>query len=158
MLGYEEDVGMKCVYLLVTVAVLCLSAETAFAQQSADFVRAPAIVDGADNFTIDFGFYPIGSFSIGDWVWEDLNKDGIQQVGEEPGIPGVRVELWQDGTMKKSVISESFPNAGRYIFSGLTNGTYEVRIPMDQPALENMTCTTPNAGNDDIDSDGIPTP
>lgn len=36
---------MKCVYLLVTVAVLCLSAETAFAQQSADFVRAPAIVD-----------------------------------------------------------------------------------------------------------------
>lgn len=149
---------MKCVYLLVTVAVLCLSAETAFAQQSADFVRAPAIVDGADNFTIDFGFYPIVTFSIGDWVWEDLNEDGIQQIDEEPGIPGVIVELWQGETMMDSVVSEGFPNAGRYIFAGIINGTYEVRIPMDQPALKDMTCTTPNAGNDDIDSDGVPTP
>ncbi len=152
---------MKRIYLLLAAAVLCLGAETVFAQQLGGAVNATAIVDGADNFTIDFGFYvrPIQTFSIGDWVWEDSNKNGIQDDGEL-GIPGVRVELWQgDEPISTTTTNDSQDRKkGNYIFDGLTNGTYEVKIPMDQPALKDMINTTPNAGADDIDSDGIPAP
>ncbi|MEZ4707418.1 MAG: SdrD B-like domain-containing protein [Caldilineaceae bacterium] len=47
-------------------------------------------VPGDSNFTVDFGFVPV---SIGNYVWHDLNGDGLQDAGE-PGIPGVIVELW----------------------------------------------------------------
>ncbi|MCK1234272.1 MSCRAMM family adhesin SdrC, partial [Streptococcus uberis] len=46
-------------------------------------------VDGSDNPTIDSGFVK-EVHTIGDTVWEDTNKDGIQDAGE-PGIPGVTV-------------------------------------------------------------------
>ncbi|MEM7130357.1 MAG: SdrD B-like domain-containing protein [Chloroflexota bacterium] len=35
--------------------------------------------------------------AIGDWVWHDINNDGIKDANE-PGINGVRVNLYQDGT------------------------------------------------------------
>ena len=33
--------------------------------------------------------------SIGSLVWSDMDADGVADAGE-PGIPGVRVELWKD--------------------------------------------------------------
>ena len=146
---------MRCIYLILAAAVLCLSAETAFAQS---YYGAPAIVNGANNDTIDFGFIPIPKFFIGDWVWYDSNNNGLQDDGEE-GIAGVTVELWQGDAKIDTKITEDIPNKGRYIFPGLSNGEYEVRIPMDQPALEGMINTTPNVPPDDsVDSDGTPTP
>ncbi len=146
---------MKRIYLLLAVAVLCLSWETAIAQS---YVCAPAIVSGDNNETIDFGFIPITKFFIGNWVWNDSNNNGLQD-GEEEGIGNVTVELWQ-GDMKINTTTTEYipPNIGRYIFPGLSNGEYEVRIPIPQPALDGWKNTTPNAGPDDIDSDGIPTP
>ena len=41
----------------------------------------------------DFGYVTDGS--IGNYIWLDLNGDGVQDKGE-PGIPGILVEL-QDG-------------------------------------------------------------
>jgi hypothetical protein len=46
---------------------------------------------GVTNDTADFGYYGAPA-SLGDFVWNDLNGDGIQNVGE-PGIPGVLVTL-----------------------------------------------------------------
>ncbi|PNZ48697.1 SdrD B-like domain-containing protein, partial [Staphylococcus intermedius] len=50
-----------------------------------------------DDLTIDSGFYktepPVPpTHNIGDKVWEDTNKDGIQDA-DEPGIPNVTVTL-----------------------------------------------------------------
>ena len=42
----------------------------------------------APDLTLDMGIYtPV---SVGDFVWDDLNGDGLQGVGE-PGVPGVTV-------------------------------------------------------------------
>ena len=50
---------------------------------------------GEMDLSIDAGFYPLAS--IGDWVWEDLNRDGIQDVGES-GLDGFTVTLFdKDG-------------------------------------------------------------
>jgi serine-aspartate repeat-containing protein C/D/E len=142
---------MRRIYIWVAVAVLCLGGQTAFAQS---YIWAPATVNNSYNDTIDFGF--IGNFFIGDWVWYDSNNNGLQDEGEE-GIPGVVVELWQGDKKIDTKITEDEPNKGRYVFPGLRNGEYVVRIPMPQLALEGMVNTAPNVPPDDsIDSDGMP--
>src|SRR5207249_4353496 len=49
-----------------------------------------ALPSGGSDQTIDFGFYqPV---SIGDFVWNDLNGNGVQDAGEA-GINGVTLTL-----------------------------------------------------------------
>ena len=44
----------------------------------------------ASDLTLDFGFYqPV---TVGDFVWNDLNGNGVQDAGE-PAIPGVTLTL-----------------------------------------------------------------
>ena len=50
-----------------------------------------AVSNGQTNLTGDFGYY-IDPAALGNWVWHDLNNNGIQDAGE-PGIAGVRVAL-----------------------------------------------------------------
>ncbi|NAZ17381.1 hypothetical protein GT020_15105 [Glutamicibacter soli] len=47
--------------------------------------------DGNEDLTLDFGFV-VPRVSVGDYVWVDSNRDGIQDAGE-PGIEGVTLEL-----------------------------------------------------------------
>jgi len=42
--------------------------------------------------TIDFGFNSPCTGTMGDFVWHDLNRNGLQDPGE-PGLNGVRVWL-----------------------------------------------------------------
>ena len=46
-----------------------------------------SVAGGATDETADFGYY-IESSSIGDFVWEDTNGDGIQDVGESGIVAG----------------------------------------------------------------------
>ncbi|MBK9994325.1 MAG: hypothetical protein IPP01_10165 [Saprospiraceae bacterium] len=48
------------------------------------------VTSGSTNQTIDAGLYQPAS--LGNYVWEDLNKNGIQEAGE-PGVNGVAVLL-----------------------------------------------------------------
>lgn len=58
--------------------------------------------------------------SIGNFVWYDIDADGVQDVGE-PGIANVRVSL--------SNGAQTFTDAnGFYLFSGLLDATYDVFI------------------------------
>ncbi|MBT2821182.1 SdrD B-like domain-containing protein, partial [Staphylococcus coagulans] len=111
-------------------------------------------VNNADDLTIDSGFYkkeepPVqkpATYKVGDKVWHDTNKDGIQNVNE-PGISGVTVTLKQpDGTL----ISTKTDKEGNYIFKDLPNGKYE--ISFETP--EGYEATTANVGDDALDSDG----
>ena len=56
---------------------------------------AKGIIDNADNMTVDTGFYETPKYNLGDYVWEDTNKDGIQD-SDEKGIAGVTVTLKDD--------------------------------------------------------------
>ena len=53
------------------------------------------LVAGENDLTSDAGLYQLAS--LGDYVWNDLNADGIQDAGE-PGIDGVTVELYGNST------------------------------------------------------------
>lgn len=116
------------------------------------------------------GFCFAAPIEIGNRVWFDADKDGVQDADEIP-LPGVIVELYdQQGNLIASVVTDS---AGNYYFSSALgkdssfqeyaidaldpNAQYEVRIPLNQPALATYTLTQYDAVPEDMrDSDGIP--
>jgi protocatechuate 3,4-dioxygenase beta subunit len=98
---------------------------------------------GASDLTLDFGFWR-PAVSVGDLVWLDLDRDGIQDA-DEPGIAGVvlRLEVW-DGTgwvravdvFGAEVADETTGEDGRYLFDRLPLGTYRVSVVEPPPGLE----------------------
>jgi hypothetical protein len=93
--------------------------------------------------------------SMGDFIWSDTDGDGVQDAGE-PGIPGVRVWLFDKSGERLVLIGEDITDAtGHYGFSDLCESVYELQVdPATVPA--GFTETTPNAGGDDaLDSDCI---
>ncbi len=74
------------------------------------------------------------SVAIGSQVFSDANANGIQDASE-PGIPGVRVELWRDvdgdaGNGAEVRIGWTITDSrGLYYFSGQLPGVYQVKIP-----------------------------
>lgn len=90
--------------------------------------------------------------ALGDFVWEDLNRDGIQDAGE-PGVPDVTVTLL-DCSNPQNVLGATTTDAnGLYGFDDLQPGCYEVSFT--PPA--NYAVTLRNQGaNDAIDSDADP--
>jgi hypothetical protein len=100
---------------------------------------------------IDAGFYidppPIQRGSIGDFVWEDLNDDGIQDPSE-PGVPGIVVNLFAcDGSPVAATVTDG---SGLYLFDSLLPGDYFVQfIPPDGYEFSPQN----TSDNGDIDSD-----
>ena len=71
-----------------------------------------------DNLTADFGYY-VEPAAVGNFVWNDLNGNGIQDPGEL-GIAGVKVELtitYPDATVV-TVVTVTDSN-GYYSFGNL---------------------------------------
>ena len=103
------------------------------------------LIGGEVNRTIDAGFYKTAS--LGDFVFNDGNNNGIQDV-TEAGVAGVTVQLINpvDG----SVIGTTTTNAnGGYSFSGLTPGDYQVKFT----SPTGYSFSTANIGDDSKDSD-----
>ncbi|MEL6891989.1 MAG: SdrD B-like domain-containing protein, partial [Actinomycetota bacterium] len=103
--------------------------------------------DNRSNQSIDFGFVPAAS--IGDVVFEDLNRNGQQDPGEV-GVPGVTVRLLDESG---SVITSTTTDGnGGYRFTDLEPGTYivEVVAPTDR------VFTARDLGEDATDSDVDP--
>jgi uncharacterized surface anchored protein len=99
----------------------------------------------ASRTDVDFGYYRLGS--IGDFVWNDLNKNGIQDAGE-PGLAGVTVKLTNGATTLTTTTDAS----GKYAFSGLAAGTYTVTV---SGTPIGYVASPSNVGaNDAVDSDG----
>jgi hypothetical protein len=88
---------------------------------------------GEDNLTVDMGILPAaGTNSVGNFVWNDFNADGLQTAGE-PGVAGVTVKLYTNGADGLPgtaddifVATTTTDNAGAYIFVGLPDGNYNV--------------------------------
>ena len=87
---------------------------------------------------------------LGDFVWEDLNENGIQDAGE-PGLEGVSVTLSGSDVDGNAVLLTTSTNAvGAYVFDGLTAGMYELSfsdLPLD------YIFTFQNVGDISLDSD-----
>ena len=94
-----------------------------------------------------------GTSSIGDFVWDDVNTNGIQDDGE-PGMPDVHVELVRMVSKYEFERANTTTDAdGRYLFENLTNGTYFVQFTLPEGA----NVTELDAGDDDArDSDIYP--
>jgi SdrD B-like domain len=117
---------------------------------------SPASVVVASNsidLSIDFGYYAPCAASIGDFVWSDINGDGIQNAGET-GIPFVRV-LLRDAVSNAVLAVDTTDAFGAYLFEGLCQGDYVVEV--DPTTLAPSAVPSPaNLGsNDSVDSDGV---
>ena len=88
--------------------------------------------------------------SIGDFVWEDENRNGVQDAGEQ-GIGGVTVTLGGSATATTTTAPD-----GSYHFNNLTAGTYSVTFATPVSSGNPFVPTTSNAGsNDAVDSDPV---
>jgi hypothetical protein len=91
----------------------------------------------------------INPAKIGDFVWEDLNGNGLQDIGEN-GIEGIEVILSGTNIFGNAVNASSLTDGnGIYMFDGLMPGDYSVQF--DAP--QSYTFTSADQGSDDIDSD-----
>ena len=106
------------------------------------------------DLTIDFGFYSNNSASLGNYVWDDVNQNGLQDDGET-GINGVTVVVLDSlgGVVGSLVTTDDVNgNPGFYQLTGLAPGTYTVQVDSNTvPA--NFVPTVANNGDDANDSD-----
>jgi len=103
---------------------------------------------GENDHSFDFGFQQAAS--LGDFVWWDLDEDGLQDANET-GIEGVTVHLQDpDGNEVASTLTDA---GGHYLFDNLVPGDYTVVF--DKPGND-WNLTQPNQGNDSSDSDADP--
>ncbi|WP_214535816.1 SdrD B-like domain-containing protein [Staphylococcus pseudintermedius] len=111
-----------------------------------------AVISDGNNLTIDQGFYQTETptHNVGDKVWEDLNKDGIQDQNE-PGIANVKVTLKDaDGNVVDTRTTDA---NGNYLFENVKEGDYTIEF--ETP--EGYTPTVTGQGTSDNDSNGTST-
>ena len=99
---------------------------------------------------------------VGDYVWTDLNVNGLQDVGE-PGRDGITVNLYRDvngngipepgGADGAAVGTTVTAGGGNYLFSNLAAGNYFVQF---QPPSGQLFTLRDVGINDNIDSDADP--
>ncbi len=79
---------------------------------------------GGTDLSVDAGLiYKRGS--VGDFVWNDLNLNGIQDV-DEPGLAGILVKLYECGN---NFITQTLTDSlGYYSFIDLLPGSYKIEV------------------------------
>lgn len=110
------------------------------------------------NNDIDAGFYDC--VNIGDYVFYDGNRDGVQQPWE-PGVADVSVILKNagpDGIIcnedDEVVDGQVTGNDGRYLFECVLPGEYYIQFGLN--SSENVFTDNDQGGNDELDSDANP--
>jgi hypothetical protein len=83
--------------------------------------------------------------SIGDFVWYDLNHNGIQDAGE-PGINGVQVTLYNSANTL--VGTKTTDINGKYLFSDLSLGTYSAKVASVPGATSTVSLAGGNTAKD----------
>ena len=132
--------------------------------------------DPNTNLTVDFGFRPADAhcpicpytLTLGDRVWNDVNNDGIRQPDIEPGIDGVRINLYRDSDasgdytpdadeMVGSAVTFTLNNEpGHYFFRGLAEGDYIVQAdPSNFEGCGYLNGYISSPGSPDPDDDTV---
>ena len=106
------------------------------------------VVSGQTKSDIDAGLYQ--KAEIGDRVWDDANKNGIQDTGET-GVAGVKVSLLNASGVAVGSPLTTDAN-GNYLFTNLTPGTYSIQF--DKTTLPTgYVFTTQNAAGSTVAND-----
>lgn len=106
---------------------------------------------GEDNRSLDAGFKALGS--LGDYVWIDQNRNGIQD-SNEPGVADVKVRLYKanaDGAIGEPIAETTTDQYGYYIFEGLLADQYVVEFDvtgLSSGGYSPYTFTVPFLGSD----------
>jgi hypothetical protein len=97
-----------------------------------------------EDLTLDFGLRPPNS--LGDLVWSDTNRNGVQDT-DEPGVPGVTVTVGE--------LTAVTGLDGKYLFDKLSDGKYTVCFDLRTlPAsFLDFQATKQDSGEDGKDSD-----
>ena len=105
---------------------------------------------GEDKTRVDCGEIK-NTVGIGDFVWDDLDGDGIQDEGE-PGIENVTVNLYDSND--NLIATTTTDSEGKYVFTGF-DGDDDYYVGFE--TVSGYFRTSPNqGGNDDLDSDADP--
>ncbi|MDR6555133.1 SdrD B-like domain-containing protein [Paenibacillus qinlingensis] len=88
-----------------------------------------SLLDGGRDYTFDVGLYKPAS--LGDKVFLDANKNGIQDTGEAP-VPGVVVKLYSNTDPTHAISTQTTDVAGLYKFENLDPGSYIVEFVKPQ--------------------------
>ncbi|WP_016952819.1 SdrD B-like domain-containing protein [Anabaena sp. PCC 7108] len=118
------------------------------ANPSTGLTQTVTLTSGEFNGTLDAGLVPLAS--LGNFVFEDNNANGIQDVGEQ-GIAEATVNLLDaDGNF---IATTSTDANGLYSFTNLQPGDYKVQFV--KPTGFNGVSPTNVGGDDSVDSDGL---
>lgn len=114
------------------------------------------------NLTVDFGFYRLG---LSGTVWNDAGTHNGYLDSGENGLSNYRVKLFQtggeipvglDGILGTSDDSDSgilTDSSGNYLFQGLSEGDYIVKVNRQFAVASPQTSASPN-DNADFDNNG----
>lgn len=175
--SFTFSVPLAAKSVVVTVQGINHSSETLKATFSAECNLAIGQIDGNSYITFKVvdamfdGDAYCGKASIGDYVWKDLNKNGIQEYNEF-GYSGVTVKLFTCGGTTP-LASTTTDATGNYLFGNLVPGNYSLQFvlpsgyafsPMDQGMIDTVdsdantttgstVCTTLAAGENDLSWD-----
>ena len=110
------------------------------------------LTNGASDMTLDFGFV-VPRVSVGDYVWYDIDNDGVQERNEPP-LAGVELRITKaDGSAVTDVFGNPMTTTvtdvnGKYSFDNLPPGQYTLTVT-DPAGFEP---TVANKGSGDTDS------
>ncbi|WP_456425181.1 SdrD B-like domain-containing protein [Rhodocaloribacter sp.] len=111
--------------------------------------RALTVVESLSRDNPTLAVCPLVDLAaLGDFVWEDLNGDGLQDTGE-PGVEGVTVNLLDPNNAYVVLETTSTDVDGLYGFSGLLPGDYVVEFVLP----DGFVFSAKDAGDDTLDSD-----
>lgn len=116
---------------------------------------------GSSNHTYDFGLKTVGS--VGNYVWVDVNGNGLQDDGANTGLNGVTVHLWSAGAdgvagggddyivNTTTTANNTSVNPGYYNFIIEVSGNYFVQFPTSYStySLTTQTATAATDNNSD---------
>jgi gliding motility-associated-like protein len=112
-----------------------------------------SIGNNEDVTEYDAGYFQFSTIS--DFVWEDLNGDGVQ--GGEPGIAGVTVNLTgNDGAGNAVNLTDVTDGSGNYSFTTIPPGS-NYTITFNEPSTNHFITGQDKGGDDNMDSDPDPT-
>jgi hypothetical protein len=103
---------------------------------------------------IYFSFRPRQVLWLGDLVWDDLDRDGLQDA-REPGVPGVLASLYGNSSCTgRRLWADTTDTNGNYLFTNVLSGTYCVEFSDIPPG---WAISSQDRGADDtVDSDADP--
>jgi len=160
--------GIEIRFAMNAPAVLAQDSDVTIAWNSFAHAEVTQTAQGGQRILpsiepIKVGVSPFlpGKVSVGNYVWVDTDRDGIQDPGE-PGIPGVRLTITgPDGGPVTDIygnpVGPTFTDAdGRYIFDNLPilppGQSYTVHIDPTSPPLAPYVPTITGSGDRATDS------